>query len=196
MKKPQTRMYVLVALSCVALCGLAYADDASNSTSSNSAGQPGYVTQSENPNQQAGKSSSSQKMMSEKEMRSESPKDVCKHLIDAAKNDDFNAVQRWTVGENQMKSDMDGQQAGMSGQSMESKFHQLHKQDMSQLKSLSCGSEKIASNHAFVEAKGQDQQRLIPFVQENGIWKFDAPTYMSFYRTMSGSSSQSSSSNG
>jgi hypothetical protein len=61
------------------------------------------------------------------------------------------------------------------------KFDKMHTKFMDKIKGITCGTEHVGGNNAFVEAKSGDQTRFIPFVSVDGAWKFDAKTYMSFY---------------
>jgi hypothetical protein len=114
------------------------------------------------------------------------PKDVCNRLIEAAKKDDFSAADQYTLwNRDRMSSDQQAGTMGSSKKSMKNKmekgFHKVHREHLSMLKNLTCGSETLAGDHAFVETDSQQGKRLIPFVQQGGQWKFDAHTYMSFY---------------
>ncbi len=109
-----------------------------------------------------------------------SPKTACDQIVAAAKKDDFKTVESLTANWG-MPHHGAGETAGMNPKKMESDVKSAHQHHLSQLKDLSCGDEHVAGDHAVVEASSQGQKRLIPFVQVNGQWKFDARTYMSFY---------------
>lgn len=125
----------------------------------------------------------------EKKAEAKSPKQVCEALVEAAKKDDFEGFKQWTMGwhPSHRMNDMAGKvmKDGMHKNKeakMEKGFHHMHKNHMSQLKDLSCGDEKIAGTHAFVETESKGEKRLVPFAQKDGMWMFDSRTYMSFYR--------------
>lgn len=61
-------------------------------------------------------------------------------------------------------------------------FAKMHEQEMKRLKALVCKDEKIAEDHAWVEATSQNETRLVPFKKMDGQWKFDMRTYHSFYQ--------------
>jgi hypothetical protein len=154
------------------ILSLAYSDDTSNGRM-----MPGQTNAA--------------KPTSDAQVSDKSPKDVCNTLAEAAKKDDFQAFTQWTTGFGPR-----GGQAGEAGRdmpmrnpskmnkrkNMQSQFHQMHKDQLARLKDLSCGSETIAMDHAFVEAESKGEKRLIPFKMMSGKWMFDAHTYMSFYR--------------
>lgn len=96
------------------------------------------------------------------------PMAVCQSMAQAAKNGDFKAYQNFSFGAPQHK----GNKAG---------FDKMHQKYFDRLKDLSCTSENVSGNHAFVQASSQGQERLIPFKRTPDGWKFDAKTYMSFY---------------
>lgn len=142
---------------------------------------------------------------SQEKMKNASAKEACKNLVDAAKRNDLQAFSMWSLESGQMpqtqsrtgsESYEEGGEAGVMGEdtSMQKQEStgtqsgsQMHRQQMTQIKDLeSCGSQHIADNHAVVEAQSRGQKRLIPFVKEEGQWKFDGSTYMSFYRDMMG----------
>lgn len=116
-----------------------------------------------------------------------SPKATCAQLAEAAKKDDFPAIQALTTDwapPGGHPGEMAAPNPSKSGPSQKSPaaIHAMHEHHLSQLKDLTCGSEHVAGDHAVVEAESLGQKRLIPFIQVNGQWKFDARTYMSFYR--------------
>lgn len=149
----------------------------------------------ENPHSQAPGAAGEQAAQAAK---MSTPKETCDGLVEAAKKDDFNSFMKLTLGmEHGMHHSKKGGQAGEAGgknfekspkgmkkhrAKMEQGFHKMHKEHLAMLKELSCGTEKITGDHAFVETEGKDQKRLIPFIQKEGKWYFDARTYMSFYR--------------
>jgi hypothetical protein len=69
----------------------------------------------------------------------------------------------------------------MHGMNMEEGFKKMHEKEMERLKDLNCKEEKIAGDHAWVEAISQNETRLVPFKMVDGKWKFDMKTYHSFY---------------
>lgn len=122
---------------------------------------------------------------------SQTPKQVCDTLIQAAKSDDFKTVQlntrAWDHGGRSQRAGRAAGKSGMGANSsdlgrFEQGFHKMVQKNMAQLKEISCGSETVAGEAAMVVAEGKDSKRLIPFTQEGGKWKFDARAYMSLYR--------------
>ena len=95
------------------------------------------------------------------------PKEVCDSLAKAAQEDNFKAFAQLSVGH---------------ASKGEKSFHSMHKDKMTALKGLTCGTETVAGTHAIVETAGPTEKRLIPFVEEGGTWKFDVATYRTFYR--------------
>ena len=71
---------------------------------------------------------------------------------------------------------------GMHGMPTAEDFHKMHEKEMERLKTLTCKDEKIAGDHAWVEAISQNETRLVPFKLVDGKWKFDMHTYHSFYQ--------------
>lgn len=69
----------------------------------------------------------------------------------------------------------------MMGMGSEEDFKKMHEQELARLKDLTCKDEKIAGNHAWVEAASQKETRLVPFKLQDGQWKFDMHTYHAFY---------------
>ena len=52
-----------------------------------------------------------------------------------------------------------------------------------EITSADCKAEVIAGNHAVVMAQAaNNQQRLLPFVKQNNVWKLDVPAYRELYR--------------
>lgn len=118
-----------------------------------------------------------------------SPKEVCNAIVEATKKDDFKTVQQWSYGWQHGHHHQAGEAAGKhhkgqkhSAKKTEKEFHSMRSQYMSKLKDMQCGSETIADDHAFVQAEAEGSKRLIPFIQKDGKWLFDAHSYMSFYR--------------
>lgn len=70
---------------------------------------------------------------------------------------------------------------GMHGMNMEEGFKNMHEKEMARLKNINCKGEKIAGDHAWVEATSENESRLVPFKMVDGKWKFDMRTYHSFY---------------
>lgn len=115
-----------------------------------------------------------------------SPSKACNSLVQAAKLGDFESFKSASVGWDMMYRHK-GEAAGKVGKKdmeakMEKDFHKMNREHMSKLKDLSCGTEHIVQNRAMVEAETQGEKRLIPFIQRDGKWMFDAQTYTSFYR--------------
>ena len=98
------------------------------------------------------------------------PKEVCDSLAKAATDNNFKAFTTLTFTEG-------GKPAGK-----EKNFDKMHKDKMTSLKDLTCGTVTMAGNHAFVEATSQQEKRLIPFIEHGGTWLFDVATYKTFYR--------------
>jgi hypothetical protein len=105
-----------------------------------------------------------------------SAKEACDKLAEAGKNGDFNTVQQLTMSMPHMKEHM--KKSGTAKKD----FEKMRKDHMDQLKELKCSSEQVVEDHAFVTAEAKEGKRLIPFVKEGESWKFDARTYMSFYK--------------
>jgi hypothetical protein len=180
--KQNIRWTSLLALSCLVSMGLAYAD---------SDQQAGKAATSTNT------TTSSKTVFKDQTVKMKNPKDVCTGLIDAAKKDDLNAFQLWTmsyrdtgtstsetgagsageVGTDMSKSkSMPGSSENLSGN------YKFPREEMARFKDLTCSSEHIAGSHAVVEVDTKSgEKRLIPFVMERGQWKFDPRTYTSFY---------------
>ncbi|MCS6838634.1 MAG: hypothetical protein NZ480_07275 [Bdellovibrionaceae bacterium] len=107
------------------------------------------------------------------------PAAVCLKLAEAAKNKRFEEFLSYTVNyerHSEKKKRKDGA----------ARFENMHKNYFDRLKNLTCGAEHIAESNAFVEAETDGRKRFIPFVQEKGQWKFDAKTYISFYKYAAG----------
>ncbi len=105
--------------------------------------------------------------MSAKDMAAMSPKDVCQKLTQMdAKN---------PTTSTQMNMFMYGS-TGKATKTM--KQAPLEKE----IAAADCKAEVIAGNHAFVVAQSGDNQRLLPFVKQSNIWKFDVPAYRELYR--------------
>lgn len=68
---------------------------------------------------------------------------------------------------------------GMAGG--EEGFHKMHEKELARLKDLTCKEEKVAGDHAWVEAVSQQETRLVPFKLQDGKWKFDMHAYHAFY---------------
>jgi hypothetical protein len=99
------------------------------------------------------------------------PLEACKSLVDATVKKDFESVKKLSVGMPSHGTD----------KSKEAGFDKMHKEYMSKLEKLSCTSEVVANDHAFVQAEAEGGTRLIPFLKTETGWKFDGKTYMSFY---------------
>lgn len=128
------------------------------------------------------------------------PKQACEALAKAAAEDNFKAFSEWTA----MPAMMDhegmacdhkkckdkncpmhkkGKEHHHAGMPSEEGFHKMHQKEMARLKDLSCKDEKIAGDHAWVEAISQNESRLVPFRMEDGKWKFDIHAYHAFYHS-------------
>jgi hypothetical protein len=101
---------------------------------------------------------------------------TCKELIAAAKADNFEAVSSMMIFPDHGKTKM----AMNKKNKME--FEKMHKENMAAIRDMTCGSELIAGDRAMVTAMSKDEERLIPFIQKDGKWKFDMKTYRAFYR--------------
>lgn len=122
-----------------------------------------------------------------------SPKQVCENLAKAATENNYKAFTEWTtmgagpmMGMHHGKGMMGGKGMkkgdwGMGAPTPEA-FEKMHKEQMAKLKALGCKDEKIAGDHAWVEATSNNEVRLVPFIKQDGQWKFDMHTYRSFYR--------------
>ena len=69
----------------------------------------------------------------------------------------------------------------MMGMGSEEEFKKMHEKELARLKDINCKEEKIAGNHAWVEAASQNETRLVPFKLQDGQWKVDMHTYHAFY---------------
>jgi hypothetical protein len=94
-----------------------------------------------------------------------SPKDVCKHLVDASKS------------QAQLKKEL-SQFAVHGGKASKAEISAIQ-QNMTD---ASCSSETVAANHAVVVSKSPTGERLIPFVQQQGVWKVDLSSYQAIYQ--------------
>lgn len=196
--KSHSKNVVFALVGCAVLAGGAWAQESVTTSPSDSA-----TTESTNTGTSQGDmagtvtpSTAQKKTMSMEEMKRMKPREVCDRLVQAAKKDDFALANQWTYElAGSMPSESQAGTAGgeaMSGQPSGSpeSMNGLSREQLASFKDLNCGSERIAGDHAFVEVKGKDQSRFIPFVKDtSGIWKFDARTYMSFYRNSMMSSS-------
>lgn len=107
------------------------------------------------------------------------PAQVCKSIAENAKAKNFEGVQKLTAG---MPGHAKAEKKQKKG------FDKMAEQYMERLQDLNCGQEVIAKDHAMVEADSKGEKRLIPFIQTEDGWKFDASTYRSFYDTREKSS--------
>lgn len=98
------------------------------------------------------------------------PLSVCKNLVELTLKKDFAGVQNLSTAF-----------GPHHGKSKGAHFDKMHKENWSKLEKLSCTTETVANDHAFVEAQSEAGARLIPFVKTEAGWKFDMKTYMSFY---------------
>lgn len=103
--------------------------------------------------------------------QTETPLTVCKNLVDSTIKKDFESVKKMSIG---MPDHSQGKTAAAG-------FDKMHKTEWSKLEKLTCTSETIANDRAFVQAQADGGTRLIPFVKTETGWKFDGKTYMSFY---------------
>jgi hypothetical protein len=111
---------------------------------------------------ESGGQQAKQQKMSATEM---SPKDVCKHLVDASKSP------------TQLKKEL-SQFAVHGGKASKAQLSAIQ-QNMTD---ADCSSETIAANHAVVVSKSPTGERLIPFVQQQGVWKVDLSSYQAIYQ--------------
>jgi hypothetical protein len=105
----------------------------------------------------------------------DSPKAACKSMVEAAKKGDFNELKGLSSG-------WDRVQHTAQEKSLKKGFEHMHQTQMDKLKDLKCGKEQVAEDHAIVIAESGEKERIVPFVKEGMGWKFDARTYMTFYR--------------
>jgi hypothetical protein len=101
----------------------------------------------------------------------ETPLTVCKNIVDSAIKKDFDGVQKWSLTGGPKHKEMKNEKG----------FEKMHKDNMSTLEKITCATEVVAEDRAFVEANTDTGKRLIPFVKTEAGWKFDTKTYMSFY---------------
>jgi len=102
----------------------------------------------------------------------ETPAQICGKLVEAAKADNFEQFQ--TLSFHYEGKHKKGKM----------KFGKMGTEYMAKIKTITCGSEDIAGEHAYVSAQSEGAKRFIPFVNVEGTWKFDAKTYMSMYGKM------------
>ncbi len=102
------------------------------------------------------------------------PTQACNQLVEAAKADNFEAVMNLTVRPPQAK-------AKKQDKMIEKKFDKMSQSYLSDIQTMNCGNENVVQDHATVTAQTKDGQRLIPFVQQDGQWKFDMRAYKAFY---------------
>ena len=111
-----------------------------------------------------------------------SPKKVCQELFASIEKNDMVAFESSSLRpelltEHQQKTQQAGTTTGNEP------LPSIVPQDqMGRLKGMKCGSEHVAGDRAIVEAKTKKETRLIPFVNVDGVWRFDVRTYQSFYR--------------
>lgn len=104
----------------------------------------------------------------------ETPTQVCGKLVEAAKTDNFEQFKN-------LSFHYEGKKA-----KGKMKFGKMGTEYMSKIKGITCQTEDIAGEHAYVSAQAEGTKRFIPFVNVDGTWKFDAKTYMSMYGKMHG----------
>src|SRR4051794_8004020 len=88
----------------------------------------------------------------DKKIDAKSAKASCKTLIDAVKSGDIETVERLTAQ----------QAVAKDQQKMTKSILEARQKYMSKLKDFSCGSEMTVGTHAVVEAKGPDENRIVP----------------------------------
>lgn len=98
-----------------------------------------------------------------------SPKDVCRSLVAAVRANDLQAVRTHVAG---------GKVEGNAG--------------LDWMRNASCEGEHVAGNNAFVESELNTRTKVseatthyLPFVRDEGVWKFDLRSYRTFYRSTS-----------
>jgi hypothetical protein len=127
--------------------------------------QPEQSGQSWEEPEQQGRSPSSMPGTTAESPASLMPKDVCMKLAQSFTADaSGKQAEQWIVSDSKEKM-------------KEGKSHLK-----SPLSGAHCASETIAGSHAVVVTKSGHQERLIPFVKQGGIWKFDPQSYNSLYR--------------
>lgn len=104
-----------------------------------------------------------------------SPLQTCNQLVEAAKANNYEQASELMVMPQRKKA------AARVGKSPQKKFAKMHQDYLTEIQNISCTEEQVAGDHAIVTATSQDEQRLIPFVQQEGSWKFDMKTYRAFY---------------
>lgn len=103
-----------------------------------------------------------------------SPLQACNQLVDAAKTKDYEKASQFMMAPSH--------KMGMVGKKPnKKKFEKMHQSYLNEIQNISCTEEQVAGDRAIVTATAQNQQRLIPFVQQEDGWKFDMKTYRSFY---------------
>ncbi len=129
------------------------------------------------------------------------PSEVCRRLVEAAQTDNLEEVKNLSIGmrskaglkppvgmKNKREFAKNGSSVASSRTSsvaldpkVKERFDRMHRKYFERIKNMSCGAEQIAGHHAIVTAISGPDQRFIPFVEEDGAWKFDMKTYRAFY---------------
>lgn len=114
---------------------------------------------------------------------SPSPQKVCQTLFQAIEKDDIRAFEVSSLRPELLSAHQQlTQQAGTINPKQDNPPAIIPKEQMGRLKGMKCGAEHISGSRAIVEAKTKTEKRLIPFVNVDGVWRFDVRTYESFYR--------------
>lgn len=129
-----------------------------------------------------------------------SPKQICEEIVKAAVDGNYKEVLALTAqptcpkhrmgakqgrpkGASQKVMPMAGMDCCMSMHNLMSEegFRKMREKEMERIKDINCREERIAEDHAFVEASSQNKTRLVPFKKVDGQWKFDLHAYHAFY---------------
>lgn len=106
-------------------------------------------------------------------MTMSAPLEVCKAIVESAKNKDYESIRQLSTGMNPNRP----------SSAKNKKFAEMEEKFFSHFESLTCGQALVTSDHAVVETATQSEKRLIPFVKIASAWKFDSETYRIFYDT-------------
>lgn len=104
----------------------------------------------------------------------ETPTQICGKLVEAAKAENFDQFMN-------LSYHYEGKKA-----KGKMKFGKMGANYMTKIKGITCQSEDVAGEHAYVSAQSEGTKRFIPFINVGGAWKFDAKTYMTMYEGMHG----------
>ncbi|MEW6057061.1 MAG: hypothetical protein AB1540_10645 [Bdellovibrionota bacterium] len=167
------KLKLFIAVATLSLSAAAFAE---NTQSQGSAGTTSDMNTSANgamspdrnmgstDNTQMGAESRTPAAEDSKKLTDLSPKEVCNRLV-------------------QMHSSASSNMQGVDQLVLQEKDRMMNKSWLKQeISQTECSDEKIAGDHAFVLAKSDQRERLIPFVKQNGVWKMDAQAYKTLYR--------------